>query len=346
MAIPEGHAPKANAWSAVFSESVKEIIFAQFALQSNGNKPAIVSFIKRIRASFELPNGPKHVDYAVHEKDTEGYRNDILLAYWDEEATYNSWISEQSVKEWFHGDVFVGDKVGYYREVVTIPVDRFETLQSSDNQKYGVSNFTPIEYTKVHEYFGSMRDRISISSTKPLESPLDDNPSKPIVRDSFGKRVRVIVPDNLCLIRTAQDLSKSTGEEKQTYSDVVEPVLMQGVDFLIQNPVNSGCLSAKFVHELDSSGKKNDETSVIAFFLSLGHLERWTHSHPTHISIYQSFYELLKKHSFQIDLSLWHEVSVLESKSVDMEYVNCHPYTGLMPFLDAKLSYIHEKVYL
>ncbi|WP_160112628.1 phenylacetaldoxime dehydratase family protein [Salicibibacter kimchii] len=34
---------------------------------------------------------------------------------------------------------------------------------------------------------------------------------------------------------------------------------------------------------------------------------------------------------------MWHEVSVLQPEDLDLEYVNCHPKTGFLPYVD-----VHE----
>jgi len=153
-------------------------------------------------------------------------------------------------------------------------------------------------------------------------------------RETRGRRIRVDAPENVCLIRTAQEWTRCAPAERKTYLETVQPVLRAGAEFLRDHPHESGCISSRYVEELNGDGTLTDKTCVIAYWLSLDHLERWTVSHPTHQAIFASFYELLKKHDFNIDLALWHEVAVLPTGSLELEYVNCHERTGFLPFFE------------
>ena len=46
--------------------------------------------------------------------------------------------------------------------------------------------------------------------------------------------------------------------------------------------------------------------------------------------------ELAKKHNFQINLKLWHEVWVVPGSHLHLEYHNCHPATGLLPWFEVE----------
>ena len=106
-------------------------------------------------------------------------------------------------------------------------------------------------------------------------------------------------------------------------------------DFLRDNPLETGCLSCRFMDQTDASGRTLSKSFAAALFLTMKHLEDWTWTHSTHRAIFQSFHELVKARDFKLDLKLWHEVFVLRAAASRFEYLNCHPGTGLLPFLPA-----------
>jgi aldoxime dehydratase len=142
----------------------------------------------------------------------------------------------------------------------------------------------------------------------------------------------VKAPDNLCFIRTPQYWSDCQGEKRTTYLDTVAPVLAEGVRFLRDAPLESGCCAGRFLRECDlKTGGPIDKTCMAAYFLSLGHLERWAKRHSSHLAIFDSFMQMVQKHNFQISLKLWHEVWVVPGCNLHIEYNNCHPAMGLLP---------------
>lgn len=85
---------------------------------------------------------------------------------------------------------------------------------------------------------------------------------------------------------------------------------------------------------MTASNDDRMQTATLAWFLSLSHLERWTHSHPTHIAIYRSFGEFAAQFAPDIHMTLGHEVYVAPEGTA-MEYLNCHDRTGLLPHFPA-----------
>ncbi|MED4084621.1 phenylacetaldoxime dehydratase family protein, partial [Halalkalibacterium halodurans] len=218
-----------------------------------------------------------------------------------------------------------------------IPTNHIETLHSGENIN-GVSNFSPLQYTKVHDYWGSMRDRIPASKHHNFNSLYKKDNLKPMVSNTKENRIRVYLPDNFCIIRTAQNWSECSDEERDTYLSLVEPVLKQGEDYIRNNPTETGCLSSKFVYEISLAGDSQDKSCVIAYFLSLSDLEDWSRAHPLHLNIYKTFFKMLEKYNFKTELALWHEVSVLKKEQAIFEYINCHSKTGLLPYSELQVT--------
>jgi aldoxime dehydratase len=140
-------------------------------------------------------------------------------------------------------------------------------------------------------------------------------------------------PENLCLIRSAQDWSACQGEERESYLRDVHPILAQGMRFLMDNPAETGCLTCRFIEQLTDDGGANDKTFGMAYFLDMSRLEAWSRSHPTHLAIFNSFLSLAERLGNAITLRLWHEVAALPAAGTRLEYINCDRRTGLLPFL-------------
>jgi phenylacetaldoxime dehydratase/aldoxime dehydratase len=322
---PEGHQPVAPAWTAL---PTAPMVLAQLAVQSAPGDPAGVAAFDELTA---LLDGVRHD--VVEERDHAGLRNRIALAYWDDLDAYEAWAAQPGVRAlWEDADPAAMGAIGRWRELATVAPERIETLHSSGElgPTQGSAQLSQIAPTDVHEYPGGMRDRMAVSR----EDPLDGVPLPPArAIDSRGRRIVVDAPRNVCFIRTAQDWSGCGPAERARYLDHVEPTLRRGADYLAGSPEESGCISARFARE-----PGQDHSCVLAWFASLADLERWTHTHPTHQAILNEFFGLVEQGGGQIELALWHEVFTLPTGTSRLEYLNCHPQTGFVPYAPEERS--------
>lgn len=328
MRRPEGHRPSYPAFTVRFPDATDAIVFAQFAVRGP-DLEAVTAAAGELDALLAGENGPRHAD-RVRPVRENGQHTRLALAYWDSAEAHQAWWASKAVSTWWQALPEDGP-LAYWREVATIPVRRFETIHSGEWLDNGVSNFTPIEVTELHDYWGGMRDRIRDSHDSELtpESPDFRSPAE----GSRGRRIRFNNPDNLAFIRTAQDWSHCGEVERATYTEAVAPTLQAGADYIAGHPA-SGCTAAVYVEELDASwSQPQDRTCVLAWWVSLAHLEEWTVNHPTHKAIFAAFHQMLQRHEFRLDLRLWHEVCVLPAGAAEFEYVNCAPGTGLLAAL-------------
>jgi hypothetical protein len=104
------------------------------------------------------------------------------------------------------------------------------------------------------------------------------------------------------------------------------------VRYLQAETVASGCLSARLVEDEQLIDDQQIQSETLAWFLSLKHLEDWTHTHPTHLAIFHGFLAHAQRFNFDIKVVLGHEVLVVPEGNLDAEYANCHPNTGLLGF--------------
>ena len=320
-----------KAYTTVIPDGMKSIIFAQIGVQAKSYEES-AALTARIAESFKLPHGPIHVDHGQF-TDNADYKNQLFMAYWNELEAYEAWLRHSEIQQWWNGGGLAAN-LGVYHEVAKIPTTHFETIHSIHNHNSGATHFLQLQETKEHAYWGSMRKRIPASSAERFDAQVDRIEHQK--KKTRGKHLKIIPPDNICLIRSAQDWTRCSDEEKETYFSLVEPALQKFYRHLNANQEENGCLNPKFVQELDKNGSPAEKTCVVSFFLSLKHLEDWTHHHPTHIALFGAFAEMLRRHDLSVQLSLWHEVSVLQSGHLDLEYLNCHPDTGFLPYFEAK----------
>lgn len=262
--------------------------------------------------------------------DAQGYRNDVLFCYWPDETSYRQWANGEFAAWWSAPERLAGG-TGYWREVFSASQDHRETLFSSDDRPAGLAALGSRLFGPVaeHGYWGGARDRIPVSAGLDLDVDRTLDPRK---RTTFARRLSVEPPRHVCVIRSAQDSADCTGREADLYQERVYPVLIRGMDYLRDHPRETGCFSCRFMHELEPDGSPSRRSFALAHFVSLGHLERWAASHPTHLAIFNEFLAMAAELGPAMRLRLWHEVFVLPRGAGRFEYVNCHPGTGLLPF--------------
>lgn len=117
----------------------------------------------------------------------------------------------------------------------------------------------------------------------------------------------------------------------------VLPAYRRGVAHLVAHPEETNCLSARLVEDIavDGGPRPQVDSETFAWFRSLADLEAWTHHHPTHEDIFSRFGAMAAALDFKIGTLLGHEVYVVPAGAAEAVYVNCHPATGLLPFLDS-----------
>jgi phenylacetaldoxime dehydratase/aldoxime dehydratase len=319
-------------WSTTYPEGVTEILFAQFGAQASTLAEANDA-IGELIGCFDLENKPTVLDRGQY-IDAEGYANTVLMAYWFDPAAYERWAAQEPITTFWATRPETGP-VGYFRETVIIPRDHIETLYTPhDPKEYdtpGIAQHVEIGPTKVHDYWGSARDRITASETEELDGELFEY--TPTTQETMGRRITVAVPGNVCLIRTAQDWRNST-VFKDDYFANVGPVKDAGVDYLATHP-ETGCLTTRKIEEQALDGTVIERACTIGWFLSLEHLMTWSRAHRSHLEIYGAFFQMmLGKDGQPMDMSLWHEVSVIPKDKATTEYVNCHNRTGFLTILD------------
>jgi hypothetical protein len=327
--MPPDWKPPAPAWSASFAQQTTPVVMAYFGTQSN---PA-VSPTDIIRDFFADPDAPDNIEFAKY-ADRAGFSTLLTSAYWTDPAHYESWQKNSGFNAWWADPARLADGQGYFREILRVPPDRFETIFTRSCQ-VGVANTgrcPVVGPIREHNYWGAMRDRIAASSESELRSEYGDRLPRIGATSTLNRRLRVSIPENLAVIRSGQDWTNVSGSELAQFTESVQPALLEGMTFLRDHPDETGCCDLRFAEETDRDGATQKKTFGFGYFLTLAHLEKWSSTHPTHLAIFAKFLTMVRELGADLKLKLWHEVSVLPSSDQVFEYVNCHPDTGLLPY--------------
>jgi hypothetical protein len=330
LRMREGWEPPYPLMKAEFGSDVSRICVALIGVQSRDGLGLLPD-----EALLDEENGPTQVDCAEY-VDGFGYKNRFWIAYWTDAEKFDAWRRDSAIRRWLADPARLIERPGYWLETFSIARDDFESIFGTANPA-GVSCAAAqmIPNDRTHGYWGSMRDRIPNSSNDAFVSPLGNKLQRSAARNTFGKRWRVKAPTNLCYIRSGQDYAHCGPEQRKTYVDEIAPVLKSGMDFLRDNPEETGCCSLRFAEVVGSNGAKTEQTFGLGYFLSIGNLEDWSSTHRTHLVIFSKWQHMYRKYNFILELRTWHEVAILRDQT-EFEYVNCHPETGLLPFFEAE----------
>ncbi len=329
--MPKDWTPPVAGWSAKIDPECTEIVIGYFGYQfKKGEDLQPTHFLNWYAELLKIENAPIHSERGLV-IDKDGYENGYYISYWNSKDSYDQWRMSSQFTTWWDSEDRITDSLGYWAEPMVIPLDRFETLFSSEDKAGAATMFSDFKGPiQEHNYWGGMRDRLKISEVNLLKGN-SENLTEQSLNPTLGKRIHLKTPENLAIIRSAQNLTKSTDEEKVYYNRDVYPHLVKGMEFIDNNPIETGCCSSRFSKELSMDGKETEKTFGFAYFLTLEHLENWSKTHPTHLAIFNSFLKMVQSLEGKIDIKLWHEVSVLPKGQV-FEYINCHPKTGLLPW--------------
>jgi aldoxime dehydratase len=327
--IEDDYKPPYPAWSTHAEPKLGSVVMAYYGFQSKGREDhaRACRTLKSFIAGFDGEDGPGHHDL-THYVDEGGYDNMIAIAYWTEPDRFARF--EGRTREWWESPDRLTDGIGYFREVVTPEASGFETLFSGPDRMEGIGlalGTRTEDDIQEHGYWGSMRERLAASQTDALSA---SGALAATEVPGFGKRVKVAGHRNVAMIRSGQDWTNTTGKERELYLGDMEPILRSGMDFLRNNGRAIGCYSNRYMQHMDEAGQPLEKSFGYSYWHSLGEMERWSESHPTHVAIFGTFMRIVQELNFQLDLRLYHEVSVLKPEEQQFEYINCHPRTGLM----------------
>ena len=322
--VGDSYTPPYPSYSVRFAEGANLLVCALFGVQSQ--KPLSTEAKEASAGMWELcaqEDGPMSRERAVH-TDEQGFENQVIIGYWDDAEAFGRWFA-------VHRDALIGAGMepanhGRWIEVVSPKASGFETLYSSNTFPEGAARVATGGFSgeiQEHGYWGSMRDRLPVAQTEPL-----DPVGSPSVPAGSGI-VRVEPHDNLAIIRSGQDWSLCGEAERASYFGDVEPQLKAGMDFLASEGATIGCYANRYMTSSDGDGGLLEQTFGLSFWHSLADMERWAESHPTHVAIFMAAMKFLQTNA-GARLRLSHEVAVVSRHQQYYEYNNCHATTGML----------------
>ncbi len=330
---PQGHQPAAPRYSLRWEKPIGMLTSAYFGIQAEGLSWVDEhAFHARLLGWMQAPNGPESYEI-MRCVDEKSYTNGVIVAYWTEPGSYARWMQNSGFREWFTDPRRLSEPFGYWAETVSVPYDRHETIYSGPHYRvgFGCTSDSVIVPITTNGYFGAARDRLPVSAIDELLSPLGQLMPEPAVPASHGARLLALVPHNVTMLRSGQYWEGAGAEQDDDYQHALQPKLMRGMNFLRDQKRETGCMSLRILSNLNEDGSPRRETSVVGYFLSLEHLERWAASHETHLDIYRHAIAMNRLYKEKREVVTWHELFVLQQGHA-YEYVNCHPETGMLPF--------------
>ena len=333
---PKGFEPAVQRWSVGFINRCEDLCVAFHGVQ--GPDAATVyrsAFFPWIERAIGLPSGPSVYDHAWF-VDANGLYTHIVTAYWLDRDRRDDWLADVAVDLWWSDGARLAEETGYFRESLTVPVERQETLYWQDYPA-GLSRSPEVAVypTPYCGYYGAMRDRLPLAAVDTFE------PGQPALvpapgRVTEGARLRIGLPHNLAVIRSAAYWGRCDAEQAEDYMRDLRAPLERGMNFLQDSPEETGCCSLRFQQTCDATGVPVLETHALGYFLSLGHLEGWAEHHPSHEAIFSAAIARYRRFGKRNQLRTWHEVFVLPHDGQRCEYVNCARGTGMSGYFVAE----------
>lgn len=323
--MPAGFEAPYPAWMARYEPGSAPLVMAYFGAQQPALLPPdALAPVKAMLAAEPAP--PYWLEAQSH--DSAGFDTRVLIAYWHNSERFAAWRRASGFDAWWADPARDTEPLGRFLEVVAPPMERLEVAYSPPHRPEGAGNLQSRVSTcpvAEHAYWGSARDRIPASQTDRL-----DGGAGRLASSRQGRRVRIAPGPNVCMIRSGQDWSETSGEERQIYLGRVRPKLIEGMTYLRDEGQPIGCFSCRFMQVLDHSGAPTERSFGQAYFSSLAALEHWAEHHPTHLAIFGTFMQTMAPLGDAMQLRLWHEVMVLPADAQSFEYINCHGRTGLL----------------
>ena len=324
--MPRNWEPPAPAWQSSWEQQSDPLIAGYFGIQAR--EPALLD--AWAKEAFSAKCGPFAVEQGRH-SGKGGTPDYLYVAYW-RRSQYQQWWPR--ARQWWNDGQRLNEGAGYWREVVAMPFERFETLHST-TEPHGISVSADGMDGPIleHGYPGGMRDRIPLSAFHDLRAAGSFDTRLESRRTDGGRRVLVRPPENMCVIRSGQNWSYCTGAEKDYYLEKLHPVLLEGMRYLRDNPAESNCYSLRFVDKKDQRWGATEQSFGLGYSLDAHAFEEWAKSHSTHIAIFQGFLKMVDVFGPEnMKLRLWHEVTALPNEGCEFEYINCHSQTGLLRY--------------
>lgn len=335
---PPGHRPPVPRWTLKFNNPAQthlHTIYIGVQAHNAANSSQAESTIFSLLASQEIPA----IDTfrVTNGFDTENSK--VWVCYFTSESAYRSVLQHLHLPSIWHS-LPSKDSIGLWTESFSAPIARLETNYSRLDHKPGLAQL-PETSQPAHEltaYWGAGRDRIPSSAHDRFPTP-EDIPTPKKFPNGYGEHLVGSNYDNMCHIRSGQWWAKCPDDEREAYENGLQGKLMQGMQYLWDHAEETGTIGLRFLQNTDSTSSASSETRLketcgAGFFRNWGDLERWSSRHPSHLAIFNGAMAHAKRFGDDRKFMTWHEVWILKAGEARVEYVNCHPDTGLIKWVE------------
>jgi len=267
----------------------------------------------------------------------------VWVCYWIDSIWAETTLKDFSLLE-FQKNIHstsARDSIGLWLESFSSEVSRLETNYSGLDYLPGLARL-PGTSTKEHTlsaYWGAARDRIPDSAHDLFPKTTDDVPSDPIPK-GLGQHLIGTNVANMVHIRSGQFWENCGQQEADSYERKLEGTLRAGLTYLHENPKDTNAMSVRYLRNVNDPAQEHErelkETCGAAFFANLEDLERWAHTHQSHLKIYRGAMAHYKAFGDSRRFRTWHEVSVIREGRARSEYLNCVPEERTMLRLEAQ----------
>jgi hypothetical protein len=179
-------------------------------------------------------------------------------------------------------------------------------------------------------YWGAARDRIPAAAYDLFEPSVEASEPQDSASKIPYRKIRP--PKNMAVIRSGVSWEHCEGEQLRDYQERIKPALDDGMEYLRNNPRETGCFALRQVGCVNPDGADIAEGYSLGAFVSFGHLESWAKDHPSHLAIYTRAMAARRKYQDKLQLRTYNEIFIVEENNPPFEYFNCHPRTGLLPY--------------
>lgn len=131
--MPPGWEPPFPAWQSVWRDTNDPLLTAYFGIQAK--QPALLEHWAT--PAFSSQYAPLSLERGLY-VDQSGVKNYLYIAYW-RLSEYQRWWSLEGNSGWWANRARLSEDAGYWREIVVMQFDRFETLHSVD-EPHGVAH--------------------------------------------------------------------------------------------------------------------------------------------------------------------------------------------------------------
>jgi hypothetical protein len=323
---PEGHKPPIPRYSAILPQRDKVAVLFMGIQARDAEALREVAFAQLPGAAGDT--APVYVDFAGF-TDPQGYLNRVAALYWLKAEDFSAWSKLPEVVEW-RARIARLSSVGLWWEPVAVDADYMETIAFKEFLR-GFSG-CPVGFstTEGTGYWGAARDRIPAAAYDLFEPSVE--PSEPQANTSKILSRKIQPPKNMTVIRSGVSWEHCEGEQLKDYQERIRPALDAGMEYLRNNPRDTGCFALRQVNCVSPAGDEIAEGYSLGAFVSLGHLESWAKDHPSHLAIYTRAMAARRKYQDKLQLRTYNEIFIVEENNPPFEYFNCHPRTGLLPY--------------